>query len=180
MEVTPRTPGKYPANHPAPDGAPPGARSACRPRVPQLTPGLLALLLLGAPPLSATQVYKWTDAEGHVHFGDRPDATAPAESMTIRTSPGDAAKGGNQDQLHQLLDDYARDRQQQDATRAAEERAREVRERRCGAARRQLQAAENANFLYDYTPAGERRVLDGAEYDAAIANARKSAAEACE
>ena len=31
------------------------------------------LTVLAAGPLFAGEIYKWTDAEGNVHFGDKPD-----------------------------------------------------------------------------------------------------------
>lgn len=52
---------------------------------------LLALLaILAAPPSAAGDVYKWTDAEGRVHFGDRPPAEAVTEEVKIRSHQGPA------------------------------------------------------------------------------------------
>ncbi len=52
---------------------------------------LLALLaILAAPASAAGDVYKWTDAEGRVHFGDRPPADAAAEEVKILSFEGPA------------------------------------------------------------------------------------------
>ncbi len=38
----------------------------------------------------AGEVYKWTDADGRVHFGDRPPEGAPAQEIRIRSFDGPA------------------------------------------------------------------------------------------
>jgi len=43
----------------------------------------LALSLSGAAP-GASDVCKWSDAEGRVHFGDRPPAQSDAQPVTLR------------------------------------------------------------------------------------------------
>ncbi len=60
----------------------------CRMRVPfpVLLAALLvpALLLASASPRAGGQVYRWTDKQGRVHYGDRPPANAaPAKVRTI-------------------------------------------------------------------------------------------------
>lgn len=141
---------------------------------------LLVLATLNAwlTPLPATEVYKWTDDAGRVHFGDKPPDTQ-AERMTIRSAPAPAATSPQQDRLHRMLDDYARERQTRETNEAELARAEAARERRCTLAKRRRHAAENANFLYDYDAAGERRVLDGADYDAALAKLRADVEDAC-
>lgn len=46
----------------------------------------LFLLLLLATPLAANaEIYKWTDAEGHVHFGDKPrDKGGKSETVEVK------------------------------------------------------------------------------------------------
>lgn len=48
---------------------------------------LLAFVLLWplGRSIQAGEVYKWTDAEGRVHFGDRPAAAPGAEEVKIRS-----------------------------------------------------------------------------------------------
>ena len=63
---------------------------------------LLMLAVSGALCTSAafaSDVYKWTDADGRVHFGDRPPEGAPVQEIRIRSFDGPAevtsAVGGN-------------------------------------------------------------------------------------
>lgn len=44
---------------------------------------ILPLFLLVALPLQA-EVYKWTDANGNLHFGDAPPDKAPSQAVDIR------------------------------------------------------------------------------------------------
>jgi hypothetical protein len=50
-----------------------------------MKPLLASLLLLLCLPASA-EIYKWTDANGRVHFGDKPTGTA-AKSATVALPP---------------------------------------------------------------------------------------------
>lgn len=50
----------------------------------------VALLLTWAclsPAAQAADVYKWTDANGQVHFGDRMPGTTPGQKMDIKAPP---------------------------------------------------------------------------------------------
>jgi glutaredoxin len=51
---------------------------------------LMWFALLVAPVAVAADVYKWTDAEGRVHFGDRPPDAAAAEKVKIYSYEGPA------------------------------------------------------------------------------------------
>lgn len=46
----------------------------------------LILLALGSSTLWAEGIYKWTDANGRVHFGDRPPEQAVTETVTVEPS----------------------------------------------------------------------------------------------
>ena len=47
---------------------------------------LLILLAFGAP--AGAQVYKWKDADGKTHFGDRPPPEAKTEEIKVRVPEG--------------------------------------------------------------------------------------------
>lgn len=44
---------------------------------------LLATVLSLAVPLASAEIYKWTDAQGRVHYGDNPADTVQAEKVTV-------------------------------------------------------------------------------------------------
>lgn len=54
---------------------------------------VLMLVLFGAalaPAVLAAGVYKWTDADGRTHFGDRPPEDAAVQEVKIQTFDGPA------------------------------------------------------------------------------------------
>src|SRR5690606_12222678 len=53
---------------------------------------LLTGLGLAALAASASDIYKWTDAEGNVHFGDRPSGAVSEQRLSITSSPTDPAR----------------------------------------------------------------------------------------
>lgn len=54
----------------------------------------IACLMMLLLPLSAfaAEVYKWTDPQGRVHFGDRP-SQRNAEKVTVKAGSGDGGAG---------------------------------------------------------------------------------------
>jgi glutaredoxin len=47
---------------------------------------LMCYLLLLLPMLAAAEIYRWTDAEGRVHFSDEPHDSVPSEQVTVRVN----------------------------------------------------------------------------------------------
>ena len=47
---------------------------------------VVLLMILLVPCLAVAEIYKWVDAQGNVHYGDKPP-DQPAETMDIRTAP---------------------------------------------------------------------------------------------
>ena len=140
---------------------------------------LLLLLILLCHGAAAAEVYKWKDADGHVHFGDRPSGPE-AESVTIRSGPAAAANEHSSERLRQVLDGFTKDRQARDASRVAAQAAADKRELACTRAKERQRSAQRANFLFEYTPKGERRVLEGDEYQRVIDKARQAVADSCD
>jgi hypothetical protein len=55
--------------------------------------GVIAALLLAAmPALAAETVYKWTDSEGHLQYGDRATAAAHNKRLDVRQSASKAKR----------------------------------------------------------------------------------------
>ena len=54
-------------------------------------------VLAGVGSLGTAGVYKWTDADGRVHFSDNPPAKSDAEEVKIRTITGPAQVSSDTD-----------------------------------------------------------------------------------
>lgn len=77
---------------------------------------ILALLLLTGPGVAMTQVYKWTDANGQVHYGQRkPDDATPVQTLDIAPPPSAATALPDPDaevaRIKALSEQMARERQ---------------------------------------------------------------------
>ncbi len=139
----------------------------------------LSLSALGILTASA-EVYKWTDAEGRVHFSDRP-AQDGAETVSMPEAadgPADTPEERLEKQ-RKLLHAFEEERRQK---RDAQEQARQdkaERQRNCVEARDDLHNQETAGALYRLGPDGQREFLDDAQREQALAQARAAVERWC-
>lgn len=159
---------------------------------------LCCLPLLAAP--AAAEMYKWTDAEGRVHFSDRkPDTSRPVQAMdkpmpqtvggpaarpaattAAGASPAPAAPAGNelverQRKMADLLRDE-REAREAEARRVAEEKAENA--KRCAALRDHARNASSGR-LYTLNEKGERVYMSDAEHATHQRQLNDAMKEAC-
>lgn len=140
---------------------------------------LLVIACGTAPCGEAAEVFKWTDADGKVHFGDRPPAQG-ASSVTVRTAPAVPGAADRHERTRALLDSYEREADAAAKSARARDEQEMRREKACKAAAYERRRLEHAGRIYTWEDNGERRFLEGHEYDDAIAHAREDADRACE
>lgn len=144
---------------------------------------LLALAgLLASTPAAAT-VYRWVDANGHVHFSDKPAAMG-VEQLAVNSEPTDPARIEAEQQAREEQA-AAEAEAAEEASAAAEESAREaqnreIRKRNCDRARSHYQQILQAQRPYEMTPDGERAYLTAEEIEAKRDSARASIDEWCD
>ncbi len=130
----------------------------------------LMLAMATAGTAMAGDIYKWTDEDGNIHFGDKPIGEQP-ERLAIQSKPTDPAK----------IQAMAQARSQS-AAKAAEEAATaepegpspeelqaeaDERSQKCTTYRAQLQQYVTSRRLYREDESGERVYLDEGEMLAA-------------
>jgi hypothetical protein len=145
---------------------------------------LACLAMAAAGAVSASDIYKWTDAEGNVHFGDRPSGAATEERLDISSSPTDP------DRIREIVqarnDARAERGQQQAAQAAAEPTAEELRaaeaerKEKCTMYKERLQKFVTSRRLYREDENGERVYLDEEETLAARARVQEQVVEHCD
>jgi len=81
------------------------------------------------------QVYKWTDAAGQVHYGDRPPAQGPTEQIEVAPPPTDSTTTGLRPGERKLLQEVTTEERRLRRERQAQARE-EARYRQAEAARR--------------------------------------------
>ena len=142
---------------------------------------LVALLVLGcaATPLSAQQVYKSVDAEGHVVYSDRAGSkSAPKTTLHVdEPDPAEAARLAHEQELLKA-DDAARSRLQalEDKNKATQQHKKQL---ACENARNQYYHMREAARLYKRDDNGNRVYYADDEADAMREQARQAMVAAC-
>lgn len=144
---------------------------------------LFALALLAAP--AGAEIFKWTDSQGKVHYGDQPPSSTTPNTFDPGTSA--AAEARALELRREAATEAARKRLEQ--TRAREEssqqRAAEWEEsqrkaKNCQRARGNLELLQRAHMrLRTVGDAGQSGVLDEAARQVAIERANQTIAENC-
>ncbi len=134
----------------------------------------LTLALTAASAVAAAEIYKWLDADGNVHYGDRPPATGvDSRSMSLPPAPAEEADQARRSlKQRRLLEAFEAERNQRHQAEAEAAAARRKRARDCENARRELARFERANIIYTSDASGARIYMDDEERLAAAANAR--------
>jgi hypothetical protein len=127
---------------------------------------LMCCCLMLALPATASEIYRWVDDQGVVHYTDRPDRQG-AERLTVRVSaPSDTAPRVSAQPRAQgeLMSESVAE---QEAAAAA------AREANCQSASQRLQSLQAAPRLYREGAGGAREYLDDAEIELVLAEAAK-------
>ncbi|OOZ39569.1 hypothetical protein BOW53_11015 [Solemya pervernicosa gill symbiont] len=142
---------------------------------------LIPLLLLVSSTSLAAGIYKWTDEQGNVHYGERPQGSA--QEMKIETPRTPTTAPGNnvdQQQMQQrLLRSMEADRHEREAKRREAEKLRAERRAECKEAERLLQEYRDAGHLFEPDGKGGKRILSTEEREQATADLEKSIQKNC-
>lgn len=148
-----------------------------------LLAGIIAGTLLASGAATADGVYKWTDAEGNVHYEDRPSGADSTERLALsykRTDQG--AVAGRKESLAETR--AARDKAR--ATQAEEQQAaeqkmveEEARQQKCESYRAKLETFVTSRRLYRKDDNGERVFLEEDEIQKTRARAEELVAKYC-
>ena len=117
-------------------------------------------MLFFATPVSAG-IYKWTDSDGNIHFGDRPADLESATELKIKTNN---RTGVTNSSSHKADREYLLKKIEEDKVTAAEknkERIASNKKRRelCDEYKRTYQNQIQSGRLYNMSPDGERTYL---------------------
>lgn len=145
----------------------------------------IVLLWLGctAAPLAAGTVFKWRDANGRIHYGDRPPANAASRSqrVPISTRPETDPNGDQRRALrNRLLKSYAHERAAKRAERAKRNAAREQNEAACARVRSRLAALQQAGGIFQTTADGQRIYFTDAQRARLMRETRDAVRQHCE
>lgn len=139
----------------------------------------LVALACTSRPLSAQEVYKSVDAQGHVVYSDR-GATKTAQKTPVHVDQPDPAEVARLAKEQEMLkaEDQTRAKQQQtdDKNKAAEQHRKEV---ACTNARNYYFRLADARRIYKPTDNGDRVFYSDEDADAQRQKARQAMNDAC-
>lgn len=140
------------------------------------------MLALAFAPHVHAELYKWTDAQGKVHYTDQPPA---ANAQTLKgTSTGQAQTTSQATQSLEAKDqEYKKRKKELDEARAkADKEAEQARIKRenCTKARNNLNNLQNSPRVYTTNAAGQRVYMDDTSRASALASSQKAVSENCE
>lgn len=143
---------------------------------------LALMVTVAAGTVAAAEIYKWTDEEGTIHYGDKPSGLASEQLLAIHSQPTDPSKIQAQVQARLQVKDEADEaaasappRPTRDEIRAE----REKREKECATAEERYKRYSEARRLYREDEGGDRVYLDSAEIDAARDKAEQDVKQHC-
>jgi hypothetical protein len=142
----------------------------------------LTLAAAAAGTAVAGDIFKWTDEDGNVHFGDRPEGEDP-ERLAIQSKPTDPA---HVQAMVQARADAAAKAAEEQAAAAPQgpspeelQAQADARAEKCSKYREQLQRFVQSRRLYRQDENGERVYLDEEETQAARERVENQVQEFC-
>lgn len=129
-----------------------------------MKPFLLILFTLFGTNAMA-EIYKWVDAQGNVHYSDKP-VKEDAQQMDIKTDSSSGPKVSQQERLERrqrLLQAYDEDRAKQKEIDTKEQKQKDQLKRECVIAKDRLARYERSRGLYDFDKDGNRIILEDKE-----------------
>lgn len=152
-------------------------------------PRALALLLLVASATAQGEIYKWTDANGRVHFGDgAAGAGKPAEAVTPRSATGTPAaspatapadRTGAQERQRRLLETFRREAAEREAAHRRDAEQKQQQAQECQRLRDTLAGMEG-RVAYTRGPDGEPQYLDDQQRQAYVDKANAYLQQNCQ
>ncbi|MBT8087440.1 MAG: DUF4124 domain-containing protein [Gammaproteobacteria bacterium] len=144
---------------------------------------IVATVIMLSGAALASEIYRWVDADGNVHYRDRPSGE-PSE-VVVPISYSRSSASGVQQQRKSFVDAETARREQRaardEADKAAAEKAAELasRQEQCAAHREQLENLLQANRIYREGPDGEREYLDAKQIQEARQRLEDQISENC-
>lgn len=143
---------------------------------------LSMVILFSSTIAVAGKIYKWTDAEGNVHYGSEKPAEADAEKMKVDTSKTGVNRGAEAlDNLKQQVDDEAQKVKEEGIPAQPPVPSLPMKEvkRRCQAARQDLATIQSRGQLRERDEKGNTRYVGEEEKQRRIKAAKKQVREYC-
>jgi hypothetical protein len=135
---------------------------------------ILCLLLL--PTLASAEIYRWTDEQGRVHFGQRPAAGAQAQQIRPQVVERDEQTREREERIARF---YEARQAEQEQVRARASEFRAERNTQCERLRQALSDIAPGQRYYQTMIDGSRHYYSDVELDTARQQLRNQLSEHC-
>jgi dihydroxyacetone kinase-like predicted kinase len=141
------------------------------------------LLLIGLAATASADVYRWTDAQGRVHYSDHPESDqAQRVGIVSHSTNPDTVAARTQSEAEQRTKEAAQESQQQadqNASKAVQKDVTKTRADQCKEAKERYRVAIESQKLYRMGKDGERQWLTSQEIDEARVSSKKDMDTVC-
>lgn len=147
-----------------------------------LTVLAVGLAVAAATPITQADVYKWVDAQGRVHYTDRPVPGAERVSTTTRLPASDAAvaaAAAEREKLKATQTQVQAQQAQVTTQQAVQQDVASARAEQCRAAREKYDRAVRARRMFRTNANGEREWLSDTAANAERVTAKTELDQAC-
>ena len=133
----------------------------------------------------AEEVYKWTDKNGAVHYGEFPPGSGPSKTIQTPTTarpteePEAASDGAPLDKQKKALEGMSEERIKKKEAKEKAEKAQQEATKRCNTAKGRLAIFEEGGRIQEAGPDGKLHVLSDAELKTGVVEARKLVEKFC-
>jgi hypothetical protein len=140
-------------------------------------------LALTLSAVASASVYKWIDAQGNVHYSDRPPE-GESQIVEIASSPSSRARAparssSEPKQRESTPQTDGKQKAEQATQQAVNSDVAKSRAKQCEEAKARYQTAIDSHKLYKMGKNGEREYLNDAELSQARLDARRTRDESC-
>ena len=144
---------------------------------------LLSIIILSITnPVYSGDIYKWTDAQGNVHFGDKPD-NAPASIYKVpkkNTANVSVTNKSRAEKQKKLTDSLQAERRDKKEKRDKKRENSNTKKYNCQVAKDRLRRYQRASGIYDRNDVGEKIYLNEKERQNEINNMKELVTKWCD
>jgi len=124
-------------------------------------------LLLDLEVSRAGEIYKWVDAKGRTHFGDKPPESNESAITVEVTDPSTPTADPNaverRKKQQKLLEAFSGERKEREKLRREDKAKKAALKNKCAKTRRSLAVLDRANLLYKKDKDGNRQYASDAQ-----------------
>ncbi len=144
-----------------------------------LKPHVIVLMLAFGITESNAEIYKWTDEQGNIHYGDKPNKRASEVQVDISKKGHISTDTDRQLKRKNLIDAFNKDREYENKQKSEAQKKNKKLKRACIRAKDQLRNYTKARALYDLDKDGNRIIISDEERNSATQNLKNNINKYC-